>query len=266
MANQKPKSAKSKSAREAAAKARAEAEAKEKRRQRTINIVAGVAVVVVFALIVGGALWAAGQDDDSASVNPEAAAPVSALPADDDYAFGIEVNQDADVPTISVWEDFQCPACASFEEAAGDNLEAVAAEGVARLVIRPTTFLDRSLSTDHSARATAAYGCAVDTGLGEEYRRAVFANQPPTEGDGWTAEQLLQFGTDVGIEGEAYDTFETCFVERDYLSWAANTTEEFYGGGVPGTPAVYLDGEEMDRAVLLDPEALRETIAEASAS
>lgn len=251
-------------AREKAAAARAEAQAAEKRRRRMVNIGIGAGIAVIVVAIIGGAWWSSQQVKVDAGVvsDPTAAAPVGAFPADGPTPFGIPTGTNPDAPVLEVWEDFQCPACAAFENVAGANLRSLAEQGTILLVSRPTTFLDRSLGTDSSRRATAAYGCAVDAGVGDPYKQLVFANQPTTEGDGWTDQQLIDFGTQAGVSEADFPTFEQCFVDRTYLPWANNSTDAFFNEGINGTPTVVLNGTKLDNADVVDPAKLQSKIDE----
>ncbi|MCH9815912.1 MAG: thioredoxin domain-containing protein, partial [Actinomycetia bacterium] len=165
------------SAKEKAAAARAKAEAAEKRRQRTINIViAAVLIVVVGGLVVGAYLASRGSSEE---IVADAAIPSEALPADSPYAFGVNVNGDAPgKPVLEIWEDFQCPACAQFEEIFAPTIEELAEKGDARVIWRNTTFLDNNLPGDNSKRAANAWGCAIDAGKNVEYHNTIFENQP----------------------------------------------------------------------------------------
>ncbi len=250
------------SARAKAAEARAAQQAAEKRRQRLINILAIVGVAVVFIAIVGGA-WLSSQqakEDSGAVVNPDAAAPSGSLPSTDPNAYGVVLGGKEGAPVLAIWEDFQCPACGQFEAAAGANLDKLAADGEILLISRITSFLDTSLNTDHSRRAANAFGCAVDAGKASQYKNTVFANQPASEGDGWTDDQLIGFGEQAGITGDAAATFEQCVADRPYLGWVTNSTDAFYQSGVGGTPSVVLDGEIIETADALDPEKLQAAI------
>lgn len=262
----KPKPTNSaKSAREKAAAARAAAEAAEKRRQRTINIAIAAVVLIVVGGIIGGALYVSNQtrQDSGAVVDPDAALPTGGFPSGDPLAYGIPYGSDPEAPTLEVWEDFQCPACGAFEAAAGENLRALADDGQIQLVTRVTTFLDRSLATDHSRRAAAAYGCAVDAGQGEPYKTTVFANQPD-EGSGWTDEQLIGYAEQSGITGDELTTFDQCLTDRVYLPWTTNSTEEFYSNGIAATPTVLLNGQQIDNSDAADPVKLQELVDEAN--
>lgn len=263
--------AKNLSPKQLAAQARAETEAAERRRERMIRTVGAIVVL----LVVGGLLAAgffAGRSKDQAAAGPtpdaNAPAPASAqadtlgIPSGTGWTAG---NADK-LPTLEIWEDFQCPACAQVEAIAGASILALANEGKVKLLWRPTTFLDANLpqSNNSSARATAAFGCAVDAGKGDAYHSGIFAMQPSEEGAGWTDQQLLDLGSQVGIEGEALDTFNKCVADGTYLSWAANSTLKFQEAGVSGTPTGYLNGEELSSSDLANVEALAAKIEAAT--
>lgn len=254
------------SAREAAAAARTAALEQQRKRQRIINIVVGSVIVVVVGAIIGTAVLLSQNSKKQSGVVADASAPVptGVFGADGDYPFGVPLGANPDAPVLQLWEDLQCPACGQFERAAGEMLKGKAAAGEIFLVTRPTTFLDQGLRTDHSRRATGAYGCAIDAGKGYEYKETVYANQPAREGDGWTDEQLLGFGQQVGIEGDAYTTFEQCFNDRKYVPWAGNSTDEFNKSGINGTPTVLLNGEKISAKDVLDPAKFDELIKAAA--
>ena len=132
------------------------------------------------------------------------------------------------------------------------------------MVWRPTTFLDKNLSNDASARATAAWGCAIDQGKTQEYHNAIYANPPSSEGVGFTNDVLLSFASDAGIEGANMDKFKTCFESQKYLSWAANSTDAFYKSGAQGTPYGVLNGKPLDNATLADKAKLDAAVAAAT--
>lgn len=250
-------------AKEKAAAARAKAEASEKRRQRIINISIGAVVIVVVLALIGGA-WFSSRDSKD-EPDAEANLPVGTLDASSEYAYGVDVAGEAPgKPVLEVWADFQCPACAQFEAQFGPTIEKVADDGEARVIWRTTSFLDNGFPGDHSKRAAAAWGCAIDAGKKVEYHDLIFANQPETEGVGWTDDQFLQFGEDAGIKDDKQDTFDKCVIEHDYIKWANNGTAESYANEVPGTPSLYLNGEVLEGEDRASPEALEKAVAEAT--
>jgi len=159
---------------------------------------------------------------------------------------------------VEIWEDMQCPACGDLEKAAGPGLATAAESGDIQLLWRPVNFLDRG--TDASTRAVAAWGCAIDVGKVREYHDRIYVDQPQA-GEGWTDEQLLAYGTDVGITGADYAAFEQCVNDRTYVAWASNSTAEAVAAGVQGTPTVFVDGspavngQEARLLLLNDPAA-----------
>jgi len=257
--------------RENAAAARDAALSGEQRRERTVRIVGAATVVVVVLGIIGVAIVArnsAAPEGPTAAPSADAGAklPTGVLPTGDEFAYGVPTGTaPATAPVLEVWEDFQCPACASVEAANGAGIESLAASGKVRLIWRTSTFLDSNLGNDSSLRAAAAWGCAIDAGKATEYHNAVFANQPATEGDGFTDAQLLQLGTDAGITGAALDTFTQCLADRTYTGWAANSTDIFYTSNIPGTPLAKLNGVEIPTEVLVDQVALEKLVTEAAA-
>jgi protein-disulfide isomerase len=268
----------SKTAKQLAAEARAAAEAQERRRERTIRIIGTLAVVV----IVGGLLavgFFAGRSKDAADEGPSpdanAAVPatVQAETYGVPYGTGWTSADAAKLPTLEIWEDFQCPACAQVEAAAGDGIKQLADDGLVKLMFRPAIFLDNGLAAKNaaagnpnsSARATAAWGCAIDAGKTGEYHSAVFAAQPPEEGTGFSEQLLVDLGSQVGIAGDDLPTFTTCVQDGTYLAWAANSNEKFQESGANGTPTGYLNGVELNSAQLADVEGLKKLIADATA-
>ena len=264
-----------------AEQARAESEAAERRRERTIRIVGGIVVL----LVVGGLLavgFFAGRDNGttgSASTaptpDPNAALPagVSADTYGVPYGTGWTSPDEAKLPTLEIWEDFQCPACQQVEAASGAQIQALADEGKVKLLYRPATFLDASLAADNqangnpnsSARATSAWGCAIDSGKTGEYHSALFDIQPADEGVGFSDQQLIDLGTTVGIAGADLATYTTCVQDGTYLAWSANSNKAFTDAGVGGTPTAYLNGVELNGSDLADIEGLTQKIEAATA-
>lgn len=263
-----------------AAEARAASEAADRRRERTIRIVGGVVVlVVVVGLVLAG--WFARGDGSTTTAIPTASAdPNAALPADvsaDTYGYqygsGWTAANEASLPTLEIWQDFQCPICAQVEAAAGPQIEAMADDGLVKLLYRPAIFMDNNLASANTAngtqssslRATNAWGCAIDAGKGGEYLSAVFAAQPSEEGVGFTDQQLLDLATQVGITGADLTTFTTCVDNGTYHAWAANSQQAFSTAGIGGTPTALLNGVQIDTSQLADAAALKQLIADATA-
>jgi len=252
-----------------AAEIRAAEMAKQKKRERTVRIFGAVGVVLVVVLIVGLAVIVPRVSGDSGiSANglptPDASAPVptGVYNGDGVVPWGVPVGDAPETaPILEIWEDFQCSGCAVVEQTNGKGIQSLAEQGKVRLVWRPTTFLDRNLGNNSSSQATSAWGCAIDAGKKVEYHDALFTNRPSVEGNGWTQDQLISFGEQVGITGPALDTFRTCVQDGTYLAWSANSTEAFIASEAQATPTGFLNGVKIEAQQLAD-QATLENIVE----
>lgn len=244
-----------KSTREKAAEARAAAQAAERRRERMIRIVGGLAVLAVVVAII--AIGVVQSNKNSAGPSADSALP-SGVSSEDDY--GWRVNTAADAPDVQIYEDFQCPACANLEQTYGQLIQQLAGDGEIQLMYHPMTFLDNNLNSDHSVRAAGAFGCAIDAGAGEAYHNVIFANQPANEGDGWTDDQLKQFGEAAGVGGEAKGEFDQCVDDGTYQDWAELSNKAAFDRGITGTPSIYVDGEELPQDAFADAEAFTKAL------
>ncbi|TAK71145.1 MAG: hypothetical protein EPO13_01235 [Actinomycetota bacterium] len=247
----------------AAAAARAAAAQQQQRRERVIRAVGIVVVLAVLAGIVF--LFVRSRANAPAPVPTDSSAPLPAgvMPATGAQPYGWTYRWTPGAPVLQLWEDFQCPVCGQLERQNGAAIEALADAGKVTLVYRPATFLDLNLRNGSSNRAVAAWGCAIDAGRGIEYHNAVFAAQPAREGDGFTDQQLVAFGTTAGITGAARDTFDRCVAAGTYRSWPANSQAQFEYDGIAGTPTAVLNGTELPRQTLFDMTALTAAVAAA---
>jgi len=246
-------------AREKAAEARAGALAAERRRDRTVRLVGAVVVLAVVGVIV--AMVILGQKKAPA-VNANAALPKGVNSVDYGVKYG---TAPATAPRLDLWEDFQCPICKDFETANGASLKALADAGKVQLYWHPANFIEAKFPNSNlsSTRAAYAWGCAIDSGKVTEYHSGIFAMQNKTEGGGYTDTQFLNLAQQVGIAGNDFSTFQTCFTGAKYQQWVINSENEFQQRAVPGTPTGYLNGVEIQSATLFSPSALAAAIAAA---
>jgi protein-disulfide isomerase len=201
------------------------------RRGPSPALLGAIAVLVLFAGVVGFGVYRAGQGSEAA------AAPAGAT------ASGVVVGAGDAPVTIDVYVDFQCPACRSYEQRVGPTLDELAASGTAQVVYHPVAYLDRFSSTRYSSRASAASGCAADAGVFPQYLRLLFANQPPEGGHGLPEEQLVALGEQAG----AGQGFAECVSSGRYAGWTSALTEEASRSGVNATPTVEVNGQQIER-------------------
>lgn len=197
----------------------AEAKAKQTR-MRVIYVLCGVVALAVIAVV--GVVVYNLQQDKKERANREAASqitPPSAMPD----GSGLIANPGkftADTPVLTIYQDYQCPACKSAEDYFGATVKKLAADGKIQLQYRTLTFLDQDLRNDSSERAARAASCADVVGKLEAYHDTVYANQPAQEGTGYTDQQLRSdFAQKAGITGGDLTKFQTCYDDKQTSKW-----------------------------------------------
>ncbi|HET8599360.1 MAG TPA: thioredoxin domain-containing protein [Segeticoccus sp.] len=229
------------------------------------KVIIGAVVVVVIIIAAVVAVIVNNQSSNGASGG--GSLPAHALP----NGGGVVVpggKLQAGAPTVDLWEDFQCPFCKHLEDAAGQRFNTLADQGKIKLVVHPLSFLDSNLGNDSSKRAANASLCASDAGKFEAYHSTVFAHQPTQEGAGYTDQQLLQFGKDAGISGQAYSTFEKCVNNQTYSKYVQAVQVAGDKAGIRSTPTVKVDGHELStqqlNTILSQPQQLDQVLEAAA--
>ncbi|MFC9768900.1 DsbA family protein [Rhodococcus jostii] len=220
-------------------------------RRRALAIRAGVtAVVVGLILAIGIAIFVKRSHQETAA---PAVVP-SAFTTDGGLTFG---NPDAPV-TVSVTEDFQCPACRQFETTSGPVLTELMNAGQILVDAHPIAFLDRASTTQYSTRAASAAACVaqIDRDKWPAWKTAMFDNQPEEGGTGLTDDQIVAIAAQVGITSP---DIEPCITAQRYADWVAATTSTAMNG-IPGTPYVTVNGEPVTD---ISPDGLRAAITAA---
>jgi hypothetical protein len=115
----------------------------------------------------------------------------------------------------------------------------------------------RSFLGDESVRAANALAVAAGAGRFDQLRREMFANQPPEHSGGFTAGDLLDLGSRVGLTGADY---AAGVQEGRYERWVREIDEVFQRQDPNGTPFALLDGRPIDSERLYDPDALEALI------
>lgn len=226
-------------------------------------VVATVVLVVAIIAVVVGVVWSQ-QSQEKAVTGGGNALPtgVSALGAG--YPAFQDVTAAANAPTVDIYEDFQCPACASFEAALGSTFQDQARAGKIKLVYHVKNFLDDNLRNDSSTRSANAAFCASDAGKFETFHNTIFPNQPATEGDGFTDAQLKAFAEEAGVTGEALTTWQQCFDNNKYVDYVNSVEEQSFKDGIRGTPTVRIDGKVVDLQDIASVELLTQAIQNAT--
>lgn len=195
----------------------------------TRNLVIGVVVGVLLIMLVPTIL--SNQTKTAAKIP----ASVSA-----DRGYGIVFNGGLKgVPVIDIYEDFQCPVCADFENAQGDYLESLIEEKKATVVYHTLSFLGAD-----SVRAANAAACSADEDKFLGLHKMLYQTQPRENSGAWSNEALVAAGNSVGINSS---TFEECVTGGTYADWVNNVAASAAQSDVNSTPTVFINGKELKR-------------------
>ncbi|WP_404382404.1 DsbA family protein [Knoellia locipacati] len=225
-------------------------------------VVGAVVAIVAIVAVVGGVVIAERNKQDR--VGTSTAVPAGASAMGEGFVANKDVTLVAGAPTLDIYEDFQCPACAQFEQVMGGTVVELAQQGKVKLVYHLKTFLDANLRTTHSLTMGNAAMCAADAGKFQAFHDAVYANMPAQEGQGWTQAQVKGFAEGAGIAGGALEAWETCVDERKYATYVESTEEASGKAGINSTPTVVLAGEKLDFNAVPDPAALKAAVEAAT--
>ncbi|MCL2653459.1 MAG: DsbA family protein [Propionibacteriaceae bacterium] len=254
-----PSTRKTTSAPTAGANRRAELRAQQEaaaRKARRNRVIIGAAIVVVVALIVGLVIWGIGRANKPASVVTPSGSqimPPDGNSTDLSQAAWITVPGTSAVKStavrVDIHFDYQCPWCKLVEDTYAKPLEALANSGDIVLNLHNRTFLDGNIPNQNSTRAAVAAACVdyVDNTKFYAYNNTVFINQPANEGDGFTDQQLtVDFPASIGLSGDAYDKFMTCYSGRQTQDWVNNVEQNNVGiVSNNSAPPAFLYGTDM---------------------
>jgi protein-disulfide isomerase len=203
------------------------------------NVTRWIVIAMVSLVVVTGVVFSMMNQNNKES---------SALAALDDYKSKGTIVSTIDVDngsaitfnsgltkTVDVWEDPQCPACKSFEEASGEYIDSLVRDKKATVRFHVLSFLG-----DESVRAANASFCAADEGQYLDFHKALYRVQSPLENSGfWSNETLIAIGKKVGITSEK---FATCVTDGQKVDLVKTNSESMSKYGVQGTPTVFIDG------------------------
>ena len=221
---------------------------REKAAKKQRNVISIVIVAVVLALIIGGGFAIKSASDKNAKstelVAPKGATKDYGITYDTKVATG---KATANPVVVTLYEDFQCPACKAFEEANGPFLKQAVAAGDITIDYRPIAFLDGASSTRYSTRSLNAAMCSLDTTDVKTYidvHDVLFANQPDEGGAGLDNAEL----TKLTEQGGAKD-LKSCINSEKFGPWIKDATAAASKAKVSGTPTVMIAGKKVEGAV-----------------
>ncbi|MEU8344172.1 thioredoxin domain-containing protein [Spirillospora sp. NPDC048832] len=254
------KAARERSARERLAAERKRQAAREKQR-RLLAIVLGSVVAVALVVVATVLVIDQRSKNGRAEAHTGPLAPVS---RQDDGSI-VMAKAGVAKPELEIFEDFQCPICKEFEEATGKTVKQLALEGKVKVVYRPFHLFGQQKDPIriNSLRSAEAALC-VPADKWVSYHDALFKFQPAEGSKGFSPDDLVKWGKDVGVTDP---NFEKCVRDEQKKSTVdAMTKYALQDRGVDGTPTVFLNGQKLDTAQVMNPAGLRAMVDAAGAA
>ncbi|MFH9730802.1 DsbA family protein [Streptomyces sp. NPDC017260] len=229
------------------------------RRRRALIVGASVVCVLGLAAVIGVIGANAGKDEGGEAAGP-VVAPSGAQGKD---SLAIPVGKESARSTLTIWEDFRCPACKAFELAYRDTIHELTEAGQLKVEYHLATIIDGNMGGTGSRKAANAAACAQDAGEFTPYHDLLFANQPAESDDAFADESKL---LDLAREVDGLDTtlFQECVRNGTHNSWVEKSNKAFTTGGFGGTPTVLLDGENVYQDRSMTPEKLKQMVLDAN--
>ncbi|GGL84594.1 membrane protein [Streptomyces fumigatiscleroticus] len=244
-------------ARERLAVEREKQKAAEKRRR---GLIVGVGVVGVLGLaaVIGVIAANSGKDDGGEAAGP-AVAPSGAQGKD---SLAIPVGKDSAESTLTVWEDFRCPACKAFELAYRPTIHELTGSGQLKVDYHLATIIDGNMGGSGSRTAANAAACAQDAGEFTGYHDVLYDNQPQETDDAYSGnDKLIELAGKV--DGLDTPAFRTCVKDGTHKGWVDKSAQAFRDGDFTGTPTVLFDGKNIYQDRTMTPAKLKQMVQEA---
>ena len=228
------------------------------RRRRTLIVGASVVCVLGLAAVIGVVAANAGKDKGTKSSGP-AVAPSGAQGKD---SLAIPVGKDGARTTLTVWEDFRCPACQTFETTYRPTIHELTDSGQLKVEYHLVRLIDGNLGGTGSLRAGNAAACAQDAGKFRDYHDVLYENQPQETDDAFSnnAKLIELAGKVSGLDTAA---FRTCVDDGTHDSWVDKSNAAFRAGGFTGTPTVLLNGKNIYQDQTMTPAKLKQLVQQA---
>ncbi len=234
-----------------------------------VMLAAIVGIVVVLAVI--AAIWFAGRGGDEAGPGAPSGSGATTsgavkLPKGVKDANAPIVASGGGalkegVPTLQIFEDFQCPICKQVEEQLGGKIKDLADAGKINVVYYTKTFMDDNLRNDSSMKVGNAAACAADAGRFEAYHDKIYAKQPAEEGKGYSDADVQAAATEAGLAGAELETWKQCVSGKTYQPYLKGI-EEYTAKTmqITGTPAFYVNGKKLPLTNGMTPEAFEKAL------
>ncbi|MFJ4780911.1 DsbA family protein [Streptomyces sp. NPDC088762] len=231
-------------------KLRIEREKQAKKDKARRQLIVGGAVIAVLALagVVGYAVVQANQPGHwEKAAKAELVKPKNTEGED---GLTVVIGKAEAKKTLELYEDSRCPACAQFEQAAGEQVKKDVDAGKYKLRYFGATFIDNMAKGEGSKNALSALGAALNVSPQAflDYKAALYSKElhPEETVDSFAKDDYLLKVADTvpALKGNA--EFKKAVEDGTYDRWALDMSKAFNKSGVTGTPTLKMDGKKID--------------------
>ena len=156
---------------------------------------------------------------------------------------------------LSLYEDFLCPACGTFEQQFGPTISTLIDSGAIAADYHMVAILDRPQNQNYSSRSGGAAYCVADESV-DAFRRfhaALYAQQPGETGTTYPDNARL---VEVARQAGAGGTVPECIEKGTYVDMVSGLAAVT---GIKSTPTIRVNGEDYQPST---PDALVAKIRE----
>jgi len=152
---------------------------------------------------------------------------------------------------LSIYADFQCPACQATHTTVVPIFEQYAHAGKLKIEYRqyPLTHIHKNAMDD----ALAAL-CAADQGKYDAYANELYTMESTKNGATVSNQERIALAANVALDTDAFSTCLNNKVFEDQVKADIALGDSL---GVPGTPTFFLDGKRLDMTAFSDAEGLK---------
>lgn len=244
-------------------RAEREAQAKKARARRQVLVAAAVVGVLAVAGGVGYLVVQANQPDQwEKAATAELVQPKN---TEGENGTTVVIGKAEAPKTLELYEDSRCPACASFEQAVGEQIKKDVDAGKFKLQYFGATFIDNAVKGEGSKNALSALGAALNVGPDAflDFKAALYSKElhPEETVDSFAKDDYLLKVADTvpALKGNA--EFKKAVEDGTYDRWAMEMSKAFNKSGVTGTPTLKMDGKKIETPAT--PQAFTEAVDKA---
>jgi protein-disulfide isomerase len=213
--------------------------------KRSRNLMVSLSVLgVLLVVVVGVVVVQMVATGELKVVAPQGAVAAEGVPLGTPR-FAIPRGDRSAPVTLTIYEDYQCPACRATEAYLRPTIDRLVENSSVRVEYHPIAFLDAASTTDYSSRALAAAACVLDQAGDDAYLRMhdlLYLNQPPEGSAGLSDDQLADLAQQAGANRAAV---ADCMDRGTFAGWVQAATEQASKDGVNATPTVLANGTEV---------------------